>query len=56
MVKRNKGPDHIREHLEKNGHKHQFVNYAQGVHYYDLPCSVKLNPLVILKNTRLHGT
>lgn len=37
MVKKNKGSDHIREHLEKNGHRHQFVNYAQGAHYYDLP-------------------
>lgn len=36
-MKKTRGPDHIREHLEKAGHRHQYMNYAQGAHYYELP-------------------
>ena len=37
MNKKTRGPDHIREHLEKVGRQHQYVNYAQGARHYDLP-------------------
>ena len=37
MNKKARGPDHIREHLEKSGHRHLYMNYARGAHYYDLP-------------------
>jgi hypothetical protein len=30
-MKKTRGPDHIREHLEKAGHRHQYMNYAQGL-------------------------
>ena len=36
-MKKTRGPDHIREHLEKAGHRHHYMNYAQGAHYYELP-------------------
>ena len=37
MVNKTRAPAHIMEHLEKVGRKHQYVSYAQGAKYYDLP-------------------
>ena len=37
MVRKSRGPDHIREHIEKRGYKHNYVLYGAGAYYYDLP-------------------
>ncbi len=37
MVRKSRGPDHIREHIEKHGYKHNYVLYGAGAYYYDLP-------------------
>ena len=37
MVRKSRGPDHIREHVEKRGYKHNYMLYSKGAYYYDLP-------------------
>ena len=37
MIRKSRGPDHIREHVEKRGYKHNYMLYGKGAYYYDLP-------------------
>ncbi len=37
MNKKLRGPDNIREHVEKRGHKYNYMLYNKGAYYYDLP-------------------
>ena len=37
MIRKSRGPDHIREHVEKHGYKHNYMLYGKGAYYYDLP-------------------
>lgn len=43
MAKKTRGPDLVAEHLDKVGRQHEFLNYAQGTKYYDLPYWVFVN-------------
>ena len=37
MIRKLKGPDHIADHIEKRGYRHNYVLYYTGADYYDLP-------------------
>ena len=37
MIRKVKGPDHIADHIEKRGYRHNYVLYYTGADYYDLP-------------------
>ena len=37
MVKKSRGPDHIADHVERCGYRHNYVLYYTGAVYYDLP-------------------
>ena len=37
MVKKSRGPDHIADHINRVGRKHNFVLYSKGADYYELP-------------------
>ena len=41
MIRKSRGPDHIREHVEKRGYKHNYMLYGKGAYYYDLPYLAK---------------
>ena len=30
MIRKSRGPDHIREHVEKRGYKHNYMLYGKG--------------------------
>ena len=35
MIRKLKGPDHIADHIEKRGYRHNYVLYYTGADYYD---------------------
>ncbi len=37
MINKTRAPDHIAEHIEKRGHKQNYMLYSKGADYYDLP-------------------
>lgn len=37
MIRKLKGPNHIADHIEKRGYRHNYVLYYTGADYYDLP-------------------